>query len=109
MLGLFRIRRPQQKSNPFGPGVLGFRVAPGVKASRHSQGLVLIHIARGTVFSANRAGAMIWHAAAERWPLNRIAESISSEFHVPAKTAQDDALEFIAQLAAEGLLVRDAN
>jgi hypothetical protein len=84
---------------------LGFRVAPDVKASLHSEGVVLIDIRRGTVFSANRAGAMIWNAVAERWTLPRIAESISREFHIPPQAAQDDAAEFVAQLAKEGLLV----
>jgi hypothetical protein len=66
---------------------------------------VLIDVRRGTVFSANRVGAMIWNAAAEEWTLDRIAESISNEFHIPTQAAQDDAAEFVAQLAKEGLLV----
>jgi hypothetical protein len=109
MLSFLRIHCLKQKPDLLKPPLLGFRIAPGVKASQHSHGLVLINLARGTVFSANRAGAMIWNGAADRWPLDRIAESISSEFQVPAKTAQDDAAEFIAQLEAEGLLVPDAN
>jgi hypothetical protein len=75
----------------------------------HNEGVVLINVSRGTVFSANRIGAMIWNAAAERWPLDRIAESISSEFHIPAQAAQDDAAEFVAQLAKEGLLEPERN
>jgi hypothetical protein len=93
---------PPCKSNS---GLLGFRVAPDVKASSHSEGVVLIDVRRGTVFSANRVGAMIWNAAAEEWTLDRIAESISNEFHIPTQAAQDDAAEFVAQLAKEGLLV----
>jgi hypothetical protein len=65
-------------------------------------------MSRGIVFSANRAGAIVWNAVSERWPLDRIAESISCEFHIPARDAQQDAAEFLAQLAAEGLLVPDA-
>jgi hypothetical protein len=64
---------------------------------------------RGKVFSANRIGAMIWNGAAERWSLDRIAESIGREFHVGAPTARRDAAEFLAQLAAEGLVVPDAS
>jgi len=109
MLSFLRIHRRKRKTDPLKPGLLGFRVAPGVKASQHPHGLVLINHTRGTIFAANRAGAMIWKAAADRWPLERIAESISSEFHVPANTARDDAAEFIAQLSAEGLLLPEAN
>src|ERR1035438_8052272 len=105
MLGFLRIGR--RKTAPCNPnyGLLGFRVAPDVKASLHSEGVVLIDVRRGTVFSANRAGAMVWNAAAERWPLDRVAESISSEFHISAPAARHDAAEFVAQLAKEGLLV----
>jgi Coenzyme PQQ synthesis protein D (PqqD) len=90
-------------------GHLGFRIAPDVKASPHAEGIVLINLSRGTIFSANSVGAMIWNAAAERWSLDRVAASISTQFHIPPQTAQQDAAEFLAQLAAEGLLVTDAS
>ena len=91
------------------PAGLGFRIAPDVKASTHAEGVVLINLKRGTVFSANRVGAVIWNAAAERWSLDRVVDSISREFAVPARTAHEDAAEFLAQLAAEGLLIPDTN
>jgi hypothetical protein len=71
--------------------------------------VVLFHIGRGTVFSANRVGAIIWNGAVERWSLDRVAASISSAFPIPASTARQDAAEFLAQLAAEGLLLADAS
>jgi hypothetical protein len=109
MLKIFGIRRRRKAPDQWGPGHLGFRIAPDVKASMHSEGVVLINLSRGTVFSANRVGALIWNAAAQRWSLDRVAASISSEFHIPAQAAQQDAAEFLAQLAAEGLLVTDAS
>jgi len=93
--------------NKLEPDHLKLRVAPDVKASLHPNGVVLIHLGRGTVFSANRVGAMIWKGAAEGWSLGKVAESISSELHVAPATVQQDAAEFLAQLAAEGLLVPD--
>lgn len=102
LLGIGRRKTAPCNSNY---GLLGYRIAPDVKASLHSEGVVLIDIRRGTVFSANRAGAMIWNAAVEHWTLPRIAESISREFHIPTQAALDDAAEFVAQLAKEGLLV----
>lgn len=90
-----------------GRGHLGLRIAPDVKASLHAEGIVLLHLGKGTVFSANRAGATIWSGVAERWSLDRVAETIGSEFHVPAQGAREDAAEFLAQLVAEGLLVTD--
>ena len=109
MLGFLRIARRKTAPCNSNYGLLGFRVAPDVRASLHSEGVVLIDARRGTVFSANRVGAMIWNAAAERWTLNRIAESISNEFDIPTQAAQDDAAEFVAQLAKEGLLVPETN
>jgi hypothetical protein len=99
------------------PGSLGchpsYRIASDVKVSIHDGGAVFMNIRRGTVFSANRVGAMIWTAAErgnlDRLSLDRVAKSISSEFHIPPQTAQDDAAEFLAQLAAEGLLVSEEN
>jgi Coenzyme PQQ synthesis protein D (PqqD) len=107
MMNLFRNGRLRKAPKQLGPDHLGFRVAPDVKASLHPDGVVLIHLGTGTVFSANRVGAMIWNAAAERWSLDRVAASISSEFHIPAQRVQQDAAEFLAQLAAEGLLVSE--
>lgn len=110
MLNLFTRRRPRAQQTPdgLGPNHLGFRAAPYVKASVHSEGVVLLHLGRGTVFSANRVGAMIWNGAAERWSLDRVVASISSEFHVSPQTARQDTSDFLAQLAAEGLLVTHA-
>jgi hypothetical protein len=86
-----------------------FRVAPEVKASQHADGVVLIHLGKGTVFSANRVGAMIWNGVAERRSLEKVAESISGVFHIPTQTVRHDAAVFLAQLQAEGLLVPDAS
>ena len=107
MLSLFRSRRPSRAPGDLEPGRLKFRVAPDVKASLHPDGVVLIHLGKGTVFSANRIGAMIWNGAVERWSLQRVAASISGEFHVPPQTVQQDAARFLAELEAEGLLISD--
>jgi hypothetical protein len=88
---------------------LGFRIAQDVKASTHAGGIVLINLNRGTVFSANRVGAVIWSAAGQRWSMDRVVDSISREFAIPAQTAHDDTVEFLAQLATEGLLIPDTN
>lgn len=108
MLSLFTLGRRRDASHQPPPEDLRFRVAPDVKASLHAQGLVLIHLGKGTVFSANRIGAMIWKGAAEQWSLDRVAASISREYHIPRQTVHEDAARFLAQLAAEGLLVSDA-
>jgi len=87
---------------------LRFRVAPEVKASLHPDGVVLIHAGTGTVFSANRVGAMIWDGAAKQRSLDQVVRSISDAFQIPAQTVQQDTARFLAQLEAEGLLIADA-
>lgn len=109
MLNPFKNWRVRKAPKGLERGHLKLRIAPDVKASMHPDGVVLIHLGRGTVFSANRVGAMIWTGAAERWSIEKVAESISSEFHIAPATVQQDAAEFLAQLTAEGLLVPDAS
>ena len=109
MLRLFRnFRMPKAAPQPDGDGS-GFRVSPDVKASEHPDGVVLIHLVKGTVFSTNQVGAMIWNGAVERRSLQQVAGAISSQFHLPLLAVQQDAEAFMVQLAAEGLLVAEAN
>jgi len=108
MLNFFRSLSARKPLNQPERARVMFRVAPDVKASQHPDGVVLIHHGRGTVFSANRVGAMIWKGVAEHRSIDNVAESISGEFHIPAQTVRQDAAVFLAQLQAEGLLVPDA-
>jgi hypothetical protein len=85
------------------------RVPPDVKASVHPNGVVLIHMSKGAVFSANRAGALIWNAATRHGSLDNLAQAISGEFQVPRETAERDAADFLEELKAEGLLIADGN
>jgi hypothetical protein len=109
MMGLFSSRRLRNSPNDLESGRLRFRVAPDVKASLHADGVILIHLGRGTVFSANLVGARIWSGAAERWSMGKLAAFISGEFNISPETAQRDAAEFLERLEAEGLLVAEAN
>ena|ERR1039457_3883766 len=108
-MSLFKNWRARMAPGRPEPEHLKFRVAPNVKASHHADGVVLIHMGRGTVFSANGVGAMIWNGAARQWSLKQVTASISGRFHIPAQTVEHDTAEFLEQLTAEGLLVRDAN
>jgi len=107
MLRLLRNRYHRNVANPAENGGLGFRVSPDVKASLHPEGVVLIHHGRGTVFSANLVGAMIWNGALERWSIQKLTESISNRFQISPQTAQQDTAAFLSQLEAEGLLIPD--
>src|SRR5690242_9935031 len=107
MWSFFRERRRQNDPPGIHPGSFQFHVAPDIKASMHPEGLVLMHLGKGTVFASNRAGAMIWEGAVGHWTLDRVAERIGAEFDIPRQTARQDALRFVEELAAEGLLLPD--
>jgi hypothetical protein len=109
MTGLLRRRRECNEQNAAEAASLRYHVAPDVRASLHPDGVVLIHLGKGTVFSANRVGARIWSGAAERWSMGKLTDFLSVEFHIPAEIAQRDAAAFLEQLQAEGLLVADAS
>lgn len=108
MIRFFRNKLKQETRERLAGDHLRFHIAADAKASPHPEGVVLINLRTGMVFSANRAGALIWKAVVERSTLGRIAERISAEFHIPVPAARQDAVEFLAQLRAEGLLAPDA-
>ena len=107
MMTFFRSRRTAKEQAQVDSGGLKLHVAPDVKASLHAEGVVLIHLGKGTVFSANLAGARIWSGAAKRWSIQKLASSLAGEFHISVQAALQDAAEFLAQLEAEGLLLPD--
>jgi hypothetical protein len=105
---MFRLfRRPGKESGVSKEDGARFRVSPDVKASEHAEGVVLIHLVKGTVFSTNCVGAMIWNGAVERRSVQQVAAAISNRFHLPPQDVEQDTEEFLAQLAAEGLVVAE--
>lgn len=84
------------------------RLSPDVRASVHRDGLVVIHFGKGTVFSANRAGARIWTGVVEQWNAEDLMRCISDEFNITLEIARRDAAAFIDQLKSEGLLIAEA-
>lgn len=88
---------------------LALCAAPHVRASLHDGGVVWLDLDRGKVFSSNRAGAMIWTAVVERRSLDRVAELIGREFAISAEAALADAVDYLTQLVAQGLLIRSVD
>jgi hypothetical protein len=93
-------RRP-----PVATDALPFHPSPEVKAAIHADGIVLIHLSRGIIFSSNRVGAMIWNDTVQHRSIYQMTEAISQAFAVEAQIAHRDVTAFIDQLATEGLLV----
>lgn len=65
---------------------------------------VLVLPDKGEVKVLNEVGARIWALTDGRQSVRQIAATISAEYHVDQSVAEADTLEFVAQLAAKGLV-----
>jgi len=85
----------------------GFIVSPEAAASFHDDGIVILHTGKGTVFTANKAGARVWHGIEQRLPSEAIAEEISGVYHIAKSTAREHTFRFLAQLERHALIQRE--
>jgi hypothetical protein len=76
----------------------------GVVASFHDDGLVLMDVRHGRLFTANRCGARIWRALEESSATDTIATALSREYGIALDAAKQHSERFIADLAAHGLV-----
>lgn len=83
-----------------------FAVNPEVSASVHDDGIVLIHIGNGYIYTSNTIGAYIWRGITEQWSLEAIADSITHEYQVEHNTAGEHVLRFLIQLQRQGIIER---
>ena len=67
---------------------------------------IIMSTADSTIFMLNSTGTVIWQAADGNTPLSRIiVEKLCEQFDVPVEQAAADAEDFVAQMAAHGVLV----
>jgi len=81
--------------------------SPAVRASVSGDGLVLLDLAGGLVFSSNQVGARIWQRIEEGQPARDIARQLADDYAVPLDRAQHDVAAFVADLIARGLVTAD--
>lgn len=65
---------------------------------------VLVLPVQGEVKVLNEVGAQIWQRVDGRRTVREIAAAISADYAVPRSEVEADTLEFIAELAAKGIL-----
>lgn len=70
-------------------------------------GAVLLDINQGLCFSMNPVGAKIWEMLKMNHPVDRVADTLASEFSVPREQVLEDVRAFMAQLESQHLLVSD--
>ncbi len=82
------------------------RLNLGAAASIHDDGLVVLHIPSGRIFTSNQTGARIWESLKQELPLEAIAAEISLDYGIDRATARNDAARFLADLERNGLAER---
>jgi hypothetical protein len=76
-----------------------------VRASEHSNGLVILHKRKGLVFRANRTGARIWRGLAEGKAPAAIASDLTGELGEPIANTLPHVADFVNVLRSEGLIL----
>jgi len=84
------------------------RLNPGAAASIHDDGLVVLHVTSGQLFTSNQTGARIWQCLEQQLPLDAIAARISRDYGIDQATAREDVARFLAELERNGLTERGA-
>lgn len=85
-----------------------FSVNPEASASVHDDGIVILHLGSGRMYSSNSAGARIWGAIERKLSLEAIAEEISSACQIAVTTAREHAVRFLAELEQHALIQQEA-
>jgi hypothetical protein len=105
MRKLFRFRKS-------GTGVQArhdcFAVSSEVRACQHAEGIVLLNLGKGTVFTSNRAGSAIWTGLSNQESVPMIAARLAREFGIDEQQASEDTIGFCRQLEAQGFLTQGA-
>lgn len=84
-----------------------FTVNPEAAASFHDEGIVILHIGTGRMYTSNGTGARIWRGVERRLPLEAIAEEISSAYQIDLATAHEHTVRFLAKLERHVLVQRE--
>ena len=86
-----------------------FTVTPGVQASVHQDGIVLLHIPTGKVFQSNRTGARIWQGLTSGLQPGAIAAEIGQHYGMPPDLVARDTASFLTALEQHGFVTRAEN
>jgi len=80
------------------------RISPLVRSSVSNDGLVLLDVKGGFVFTSNIVGARIWSLIEAHGETCAIARAIAGEFNVDLDRATRDVDAFVAALCARGIV-----
>jgi len=87
---------------------LSISVNHDVTAAHHDEGMVILHVSNGHLYTSNRIGSCIWRGIERRLPLEAIAQEISEVYHIALPTACEHAQRFVGELERHVLVRREA-
>ena len=85
-----------------------FSVNPEASASIHDDGIVILHLGSGRLYTSNETGASIWRRVAEQLPVEAIAEEISTEYQITHSTSHEHVTRFLSELEQHTLIQRES-
>lgn len=83
-----------------------FTVNPQASASIHDDGVVILHLGSGRLYSSNQTGASIWRRVEQRLPLETITQEISNEYRIARSTSHEHVVHFLSTLEQHRLVQR---
>lgn len=86
---------------------LSFTVNSDATASIHDEGIVILHVRTGCLYSSNRIGSCIWRGIERRMALEEIAKEISDVYQITRSKAKEHTLRFVAELERHDLIQRE--
>ena len=98
--GFARYARGRKPNTP----ALSYTISSAGRTAMHEDGAVFLHLHTGVLFKSNRVGARIWRGVLNHDSPATIISQISSEYGVDESQAAQDAVQFLAQLEAEGFV-----
>jgi hypothetical protein len=86
---------------------LRFTPSSDVTSSVHENGIVLLHICSGQMFTSNDTGARIWSGLKERQSMEMIVSGISNAYQIDRTTARGHVEHFLIELEQQKLVQRE--
>ena len=81
-----------------------YTISSAGRTAIHEDGAVFFHLDTGVLFKSNQVGARIWKGVLNHDSPGTIISQISSEYGVAESQAAEDAVQFLAELEAEGFV-----
>ena len=79
--------------------------APDIRVSAHGDGLIILHIPSGRIFTCNSIGGRIWNRVVTGVTPDAVSDEISHDFGVAPALAREHTNAFVKKLQYEGLLI----